>query len=68
MSTFSVGDEVRWNSEGGHVKGTVKRIHTQDFEFMGRTRRCSKDEPQYEVQSDETDKRAVHEGDALTKL
>ncbi|MCP2032176.1 hypothetical protein L1277_002275 [Okibacterium sp. HSC-33S16] len=49
------------------MKGTVKKVHTKDFEFMGRTRRCSKDEPQYEVQSDETDKRAVHKGDALTK-
>jgi hypothetical protein len=68
MSTFSVGDKVRWNSEGGHVEGTVKKVHTKDVEFMGRTRRCSKDDPQYEVQSDKTDARAMHKEDALTKV
>ncbi|GGE99374.1 DUF2945 domain-containing protein [Mycetocola zhadangensis] len=67
MTKFSTGDKVRWNSEGGHVVGTIKKVHTKDVEFMGRTRRCSPDDPQYEVQSDKTDARAMHKEDALTK-
>lgn len=65
---FSVGDHVRWNSEGGEVEGTVTRVHTKDVEFKGRTRRCSPDEPQYEVRSDKTGNDAMHKGTALTKI
>ncbi len=68
MATFSVGDHVRWNSEVGHVHGKVTKIHTRDVEFMGRTRRCSPDEPQYEVTSDKTDHVAMHKGSALSKV
>ena len=65
---FSVGDHVRWNSEVVHVQGTVTKIHTKDTEFKGRTRRCSEDDPQYEIKSDKTDHLAMHKGDALTKV
>lgn len=68
MTTFSVGDHVRWNSEAGHVKGKITKIHTSDVEFLGRTRRCSPDDPQYEVTSDKTGNAAMHKGDALTKI
>ena len=68
MTKFSTGDKVRWNSEAGHVEGIIKKVHTKDVEFMGRTRRCSPDDPQYEVQSDKTDARAMHKEDALTKI
>ena len=68
MTTFAVGDHVRWNSEGGHVKGKVTKVHTKDVEFKGRTRRCSPDEPQYEVESDETGATAMHKGDALSRV
>ncbi|MDN5762579.1 MAG: DUF2945 domain-containing protein [Microlunatus sp.] len=30
-------------------------------------RRCSEDDPQYEITSDKTDHVAMHKGDALTK-
>ncbi|MDQ2783069.1 MAG: DUF2945 domain-containing protein [Actinomycetota bacterium] len=65
---FSVGDHVRWNSEAGHVQGTITEIHTKDVDFKGHTRRCSPDEPQYEIKSDKTDHVAMHKGDALRKL
>lgn len=68
MTTFSVGDHVRWNSDVGHVRGKITKVHTKDVEFMGRTRRCSPDDPQYEVQSDKTDAVAMHKGDALSKV
>ncbi|GAA1345933.1 DUF2945 domain-containing protein [Arthrobacter roseus] len=67
MSNFKVGDHVRWNSEAGHVEGTITKVYTKDTEFKGRTRRCSEDEPQYEIKSDKTDHLAMHKGSALSK-
>ncbi|WP_031046350.1 DUF2945 domain-containing protein [Streptomyces sp. NRRL F-5650] len=66
-SDFSVGDHVRWNSEAGYVEGVVVEKHTHDVEFKGRTRRCSADDPQYEIKSDRTGRLAMHKGGALTK-
>lgn len=68
MSDFAVGDHVRWNSEAGKVTGVITKKHTKDVEFMGRTRRCSPDDPQYEITSDKTDHVAMHKGSALTKI
>lgn len=65
---FTVGDRVSWNSEGGQVEGKVTKVHTKDVEFLGRTRRCTPDDPQYEVTSDKTGNDAMHKGSALTKL
>lgn len=65
---FAVGDHVRWNSEAGHVTGSITKIHTKDVDFKGRTRRCSTEDPQFEIQSDKTDHVAMHKGGALTKV
>ncbi|MET4637884.1 DUF2945 domain-containing protein [Mycetocola sp. 2940] len=65
---FSVGDHVRWNSEAGEVEGKITKVHTRDVEFMGRTRRCSPEDPQYEVTSDKTGHDAMHKGSALTRI
>ena len=65
--TFKVGDHVRWNSEAGHVTGRITKVHTQDTDYKGHTRRASPEEPQYEIQSDKTDHVAMHKGSALTK-
>ncbi|VXB47472.1 DUF2945 domain-containing protein [Citricoccus sp. K5] len=65
---FSVGDHVSWNSEAGHVSGTITQVHTSDFQYKGHTRRASRDDPQYEIRSDKTDHVAAHKGGALTKL
>lgn len=64
---FAVGDHVRWNSEAGHVQGKITKVHTEDVEYKGHMRRCSEDDPQYEITSDKTDHVAMHKGDALTK-
>jgi hypothetical protein len=58
--TFKVGDRVTWNSEAGHVSGTIVKVHTRDVNYKGYT-----DEPQYEIQSDRTDHIAMHKGSAL---
>ena len=49
------------------VRGVIRAIHTEDMEFKGRTRRCSPEEPQYEINSDKTDHVAMHKESALKK-
>jgi len=66
-ATLKVGDHVTWNSEAGHVTGKITKVHKKDFEFMGRTRRASSEEPQFEVESDKTGHKAAHKADALKK-
>lgn len=65
---FKVGDHVGWNSEAGHVSGTIINIHTRDFDYKGHTHHASPERPQYEIKSDRTEHVAAHYGDALTLL
>ena len=65
---FKVGDRVGWNSEAGHVSGTIIKVHIRDFDYKGHTHRASPEEPQYEIKSGKTDHIAAHKGSALTKL
>ena len=65
---FKKGDHVTWNSEAGHVSGTIIKVHTADFDYKGHTRRASKEDPQYEIKSDTTDHIAAHKGSALSKV
>ena len=65
---FKVGDHVTWNSEAGHVRGKIAKVHTKDVEYKGYIRHASKDEPQYEIRSDTTDHVAMHKGGALRRL
>lgn len=64
---FKVGDHVSWNSEAGHVSGTIVKIHKKDFDYKGYTHHASKEDPQYEIKSDKTDHIAVHKASALSK-
>lgn len=65
---FSVGDHVWWNSEAGEVSGVIVKKHTKDTEYKGHMRRCSPEDPQYEIKSDKTDHVAMHKGNALHKI
>jgi len=62
---FKIGDHVRWNSEAGWVTGKIVAVHTRDFDYKGHTHRATRDDPQYEIQSDKTDHVAAHKGPAL---
>jgi hypothetical protein len=62
---FKIGDHVRWNSEAGHVTGTIIAVHTSDFSYKGYTHHASEGDPQYEIKSDKTDHIAAHKGSAL---
>ena len=65
---FKAGDHVEWNSEAGHVRGTIKKKVTYAIKFKTYTVRPSKEEPQYLIKSDKTDHLAMHKGAALTKV
>ena len=65
---FKVGDHVSWNSEAGHVSGTITKVHSRDVDYKGHTHHATTDDPQYEIQSDKTDHIAMHKGSALKKL
>ena len=67
-SSFKVGDHVTWNSEAGHVRGPITKVHQKDFDYKGHTHRASEDVPQYEIKSDKTDHIAAHKGSALKKI
>jgi hypothetical protein len=64
---LKVGDHVTWNSEAGHVSGTIIKVHRKDFDHKGYTHHAREDDPQYEIQSDTTDHIAMHKGSALRK-
>jgi hypothetical protein len=65
---FKVGDHVEWNSEAGHVRGTIKKKVTSAIKFKTYTVRASKEEPQYLIKSDKTKHMAMHKGAALKKI
>lgn len=64
---FKIGDRVTWNSEAGHVSGTIIRVHTKDVDYKGHVHHASKDDPQYEIKSSKTDHIAMHKEGALKK-
>jgi hypothetical protein len=64
---FKIGDHVTWNSEAGHVSGTIVKIHIRDFDYKGYTHHASKEDPQYEIKSNKTEHVAVHKTSALSK-
>jgi hypothetical protein len=66
--SFKVGDHVSWNSEAGHVSGTIIKVHTKNVDYKGYTHHTSKGEPQYEIRSDKTDHIAMHKGAALKRI
>lgn len=65
---FKIGDHVSWNSEAGHVSGTIIKTHTKNVAYKGYTHHASDDDPQYEIQSDKSDHIAMHKGSALHKV
>lgn len=62
------GDHVKWKFQYGETHGIITEVHQKDFVFMNRQRRASESEPQYEVMSEKTGKKAVHKASALKKI
>ena len=65
---FKVGNQVTWNSEAGHVSGTIIRVHTKDVDYKGHVHPASPQAPQYEIRSNKTDHIAMHKPGALKRL
>ena len=63
--SFKVGDHVTWNSEAGHVTGTIITVHLKNTEYKGYTHHATPDDPQYEIKSDKSDHIALHKSSAL---
>ncbi|MFC7794411.1 hypervirulence associated TUDOR domain-containing protein [Streptomyces cinereoruber] len=64
---LGTGDDVSWKSHGRTVEGKVKKKIAGRTRAAGRTVDASKEEPQYEVESDRTGRSAVHKPGALRK-
>ena len=63
--SFKVGDHVTWNSEAGHVTGTIIRVHLKNTEYKGYIHHATPNDPQYEIKSDKSDHIALHKSSAL---
>lgn len=68
MTTFKVGDRVRWSSEAGRATGVIRKKISSPTKFKSYTVRASAAEPQYLIESEKTDHLAVHKAKALHKL
>ena len=65
VQRFKIGDRVTWNSEAGHVSGTITKVHTKDVNYKGYIHHASPEDPQYEIKSAKTNHVAMHKGPAL---
>lgn len=61
------GDEVAWDSSGGHSVGHVVKKQTTPTKIKGHKVAASKDNPQYIVKSDKSGKQAAHKASELKK-
>ncbi|WP_345813428.1 DUF2945 domain-containing protein [Paraburkholderia sp. PREW-6R] len=65
---FKVHDRVSWNTPQGMTHGKVVRVISTHTTVDGHAVAASKDEPQYEVESEKSGKHAVHRANALHRL
>lgn len=68
MADFKKGDEVGWNTSQGRTHGTVTRKVTGEAQTGGHTAKALPAEPQFEVRSARTGRKAVHKAEALKKV
>ncbi|MET9111483.1 DUF2945 domain-containing protein [Streptomyces zhihengii] len=61
------GDKVSWKSHGQNVPGTVKKKITDRTRAAGREVDASKEDPQFEVESEKSGRTAVHKPGSLRK-
>lgn len=67
-TVFKRGDHVRWNSEARQVSGRIIRVHTSDFDYKGRRRHATPEDPQHEIKSDKAEHIAAHKEGALHRV
>ena len=52
---------MSWNSEAGHVDGTIIAVHTRDVDYKGHRQHAS----EAEIKSERMDHVATHKGSGL---
>lgn len=68
MTRLKAGDHVRWNTSQGPTTGTVTKKVTGRAQAGGHVVHASKAEPQLEVKSTRSGKKAIHKPEALKKV
>ena len=66
--TLKPGDEIEWDSSGGHSIGKVVRKATSPTKIKGHKVAASPDNPEYVVRSDSSGALAAHKPESLTKV
>lgn len=61
------GDRVKWDTSQGETIGSVVRKVTGTKKIKGHTAKATKNDPQYEVESDKSGKHAIHKAEELKK-
>jgi len=67
MKEFSKGDAVSWNTPQGKTSGKVTKKVISPTHVSGHKVQASGDNPQYEVRSGSSGKKAVHKPESLDK-
>ena len=67
MKNLQKSDTVTWNTPQGKTTGTITKKITSDTQIQGHSVKASNNEPQYEVKSDKTGKKAIHKPESLDK-
>jgi len=62
---FKARHHVEWNSEAGHVLGTIKKKIISTITFKGYTAQVSKEALQYLIQCETTNHLDMHKGATL---
>jgi hypothetical protein len=65
--SLRVGDKVEWASSGGHSVGKVEKKITGTARVKGHVAKATKKNPEYQVRSEKSGKRAIHKASALKK-
>jgi hypothetical protein len=64
-TTPKVGDTVEWKTPQGETTGKVVRKLTKTAHVKGHTAKATPEHPQFEVESDKTGRKAIHQAEAL---
>ncbi|MDM0014542.1 DUF2945 domain-containing protein [Variovorax sp. J22P168] len=62
-----VGEKVEWETSQGMTTGKVVREVKGTVRIKGHTAKASRAEPQFEVESSKSGKRAIHKAEALRR-
>jgi hypothetical protein len=67
VSDLKKGDSVSWNTPQGKTKGKVSKKLTKSTSIQGHKVLANKNNPEYEVVSDSSGKKAAHKPKSLNK-